>query len=300
MDFYVSWYTGDPFYTEYYEDANILISISSVSQSWTISRFPKLPKKLIIDSGGFRFAQRPDERPTAKSVFYRQLSLLDNADISVILCPLDYPIIDSSLNSNEKDQCITDTIANAYELKNLIVKRNLPANIKSMGIIQGYDSGSLQYCAKEIKDIGFPVYGIGSLVEVRHHEQIIERIQSIFNIIHPSELHVFGISAVPTVKVMAKLGIASFDSARPAKSAMYSEVFYSNPFQRYGIHPKINANIRGRIPSDRRLSKPLPCECPICIIGKSTILGQGKRTHIQNRTIHNYFHLKKTFQELGD
>lgn len=84
-------------------------------------------------------------------------------------------------------------------------------------------------------------------------------------------------------------------SARPAKAAAYNEVLYSNPYRRYGILEPPDVPIAGRIPKHRRLSKPLPCKCPVCKNGGSEILGVGKRPFIRARALHNYYHLKRTF-----
>jgi len=297
MKFYVSWSRCDPFYSVYDDNASILISINSVYKNWKLSRFPKIPKHLLIDSGGFRFALYPHERIRPKDVFTRQISILGGLEVDTIFCPLDYPILDPTISSNEKDRRITETIANAYELKNLVVKNNFSESIQIMGIIQGYDSESILHCAQEIKQIGFSIYGIGSLAKIWNQTIIKERIKSICSIINPKKIHVFGISSLPLVKFMKNKGIASFDSARPAISALNNIVIYSRPFRRFGILEPNGVPIRGPFPIERRLSNPLPCTCPVCKYGNSTILGVGKREYIRNRTVHNYYHLKRAFFE---
>ncbi|MBK9052031.1 MAG: hypothetical protein IPL78_14315 [Chloroflexi bacterium] len=51
MDFYVSWYPGDPIYPAHDPNCALLVSITSVAQDWTIDQLPHLPQKLLIDSG---------------------------------------------------------------------------------------------------------------------------------------------------------------------------------------------------------------------------------------------------------
>jgi 7-cyano-7-deazaguanine tRNA-ribosyltransferase len=295
MHFYVSWYPGDPFYPLFDDECCLLISISSVPNIWTIERFPRYPIRLLIDSGGYRFALSPKEALSPKDVFYKQLSIIGDIHVPTIICARDFPILNHLLTSNQKDALITNTIAFAYEFKNLLMKKNLNGLITPMAIVQGYDENSLQYCAHELKNIGFEFYGIGSLAAMRHSERIMQRLRIVSSILGPKNLHVFGVSAIETIQKMKELGIHSIDSARPAKAAAYNELLYSNPISRYGIldNKESILSLRGKFPLHRRLSKPLPCDCPICKKNPSLILGIGKRSFIRNRAVHNYYHLKK-------
>jgi hypothetical protein len=49
MDFYVSWYPGDPIYPYYDDDCAMLISVASVSSDWSLARLTKSPRRLIIE-----------------------------------------------------------------------------------------------------------------------------------------------------------------------------------------------------------------------------------------------------------
>lgn len=294
MDFYVSWYLGDPFYPVYDDDCAMLISITSVTRDWTIDRFPRLPKRLMIDSGGYRFAIAPQEALLPAQVLQRQLGLLNGLSIPTIICARDYPILDKSLRSSEKDQCITQTIAYAYELKKLIEREGIPGNVTPLAVIQGYNIDSLVYCAQELLTIGFPLYGIGSLSELRQHQLIMERVSAVGDVVGVEKLHVFGVSVIQTVQAFRKIGIHSIDSARPAKAAAYNEILYSNPYRRFGILEPHLAK-KKRFPSHRRLSKPLPCDCPVCREDAMQILVTGRRENIRSRAMHNYHHLKQVF-----
>jgi hypothetical protein len=127
MRFYVSWYPGDPWYPLYDDDCAMLISVTSVSREWTLGDFAELPCYLMLDSGGYRFANVPSERPTPREVFERQLYLIEGCGIKGILCALDYPILDPDVSSNEKDRCIDQTIAYAYEFRCLMDQYQIPA-----------------------------------------------------------------------------------------------------------------------------------------------------------------------------
>jgi 7-cyano-7-deazaguanine tRNA-ribosyltransferase len=295
MDFYVSWYPGDPHYPLYDPACRLLISVSSVSSAWNLKRLRQLPIRLLIDSGGYRYASSPQEALSPRSVFEKQISMIGEIEIPTIICARDFPILSSDLNSNQKDELITRTIAYAYELQNLVDRKNLPDYIKPMAIVQGYDEDSVFYCASELRAIGFKLYGVGSLAELRHPRRIIKRLNTVASVVGAESIHVFGVSAIETVLAMRDLGIQSVDSARPAKSAAYNELIYSQPFRRFGIieNPSGDGVIRGKLPLNRRLAKPLPCNCPICIKNPFLILGVGKRVFIRSRAVHNYYHLKK-------
>lgn len=295
MDFYVSWYPGDPDYPRYDADCAMLISVSSVSRDWTLAQFDTLPRRVIIDSGGYRFAIAPHEALLPADLFERQLALLDHAPVEAVLCARDYPILDATVSSNQKDYCLTQTIAFAYEFKRLTQQHPLPATYQTMAIVQGDNEASLIYCASELKRIGFDLYGIGSMAVLKRREPILERVKAVTSVIAPEQLHIFGVSVVSTAQALQRLGIHSIDSARPAKAAAYNEVLYSQPYRRFGILEPPDVPLSGRIPRERRLSKPLPCSCPACQNPDENILGVGKRPFIRARALHNYYHLKRLF-----
>ncbi|MHB8598520.1 MAG: hypothetical protein ACYDER_17110 [Ktedonobacteraceae bacterium] len=297
----MSWYRGDPYYPLYDTDCSLLISITSVSHGWTIRSFPKLPNRLIIDSGGYRFAIAPHEALTPKEVLERQLSLLAGERVSTVICARDYPILNASVSMQEKDKCITRTIASAYELKNLVHRQGLAGHIIPMAIVQGYDADSFEYCARELVSIGFPLYGLGSLAVLKREAPIMERVHAVASVTGAEKLHIFGVSLLQVAQALRDAGIHSIDSARPAKSAAYNEILYSSPFRRFGILETSlrEVPLRGRIPRERRLSLPLACSCPVCVESPGSIMVVGRRANIRDRGVHNYFHLKRMLCEQG-
>lgn len=299
MDFYVSWYPGDPIYPAYDPNCALLVSITSVAQDWTVDQLPHLPQKLLIDSGGYRFAIAPKEALSPAQVWQRQLALLNGAKIPTIICARDYPLLDKTLSNNGRDNSITQTIAYAYELKALMSQQDLGTHITPLAVIQGNDPDSLSYCARELQAIGFPMYGLGSLAGLRQHKPIMERVKAVVDIVGPDKLHIFGVGVVQTARTLGKMGISSIDSSRPAKAAAYNEVLYSRPYRRFGILEPPDVPIKGRIPHHRRLSTPLPCNCPVCSEDAGRILGVGKRSNIRDRALHNYYHLKQAFMGKG-
>lgn len=292
MRFYVSWYPDDPWYPHYDKDCAMLISVSSVSRSWTLSHFDNQPKYLLLDSGGYRYAIAPHERATPKEVFKRQLEIVKDHQMQTILCALDTPLLASDLLSNDKDQCIDQTIAYAYEFRCLFEKSHLPEHVQGLAVIQGYDVPSVVYCAQELKVLGFTHFGLGSLAPLKHRREILARVAAVMEIVGPN-LHIFGVSAIKTLRALKDMGIDSVDSSRPAKAAIYNQVFYSRPFRRFGIADSTDRTGIA-MPAHRRLSEPLPCGCPACG-GRSNpnILKRGHRKYIALRTLHNYWHLKR-------
>jgi tRNA-guanine family transglycosylase len=292
MRFYVSWYPDDPYYQLYDDDCAMLVSVSSVARNWTLANFPKLPRAIIIDSGGYRYALSTDKHPTPAELLERQLKILGQAQVRATLCALDFPIIRPDMTSNERDRCITQTIAYACEFKCLVAKYRFTGDVDCLAVIQGYDIPTLSYCARELKAIGFARYGLGSLALLKHHDEILARARAVMDIIG-SNLHVFGIGSIYTLKALKEMGVQSADSARPAKSAAYNQVFYSHPFRRFAIAASQD-KVGARMPQHRRLVEPLPCDCPACH-GRANpdILKFGKKEHIGIRAIHNYYHLKQ-------
>lgn len=292
MRFYVSWYPGDPWYPRYDDDCAMLVSITSVSQIWTLDRYATKPRYLMLDSGGYRYATAPGERPNPSEAFDRQMRVLEAYDGEAVVCALDYPVLDPDAGSNERDRCIDQTVAYAYEFKSLLEESRPREDVAGMAIVQGYDVSSMVYCAHRLGEIGFPLYGVGSLAPLRHKEEILERVGAVQEVLGP-ELHVFGVSAVDTVAALADLGVSSVDSSRPAKAAMYNQVFYSRPFRRFSV-AESQDRTGVSLPASRRLSEALPCTCPVCA-GRSNpgILKLGSRRHVALRTLHNYWHLKE-------
>jgi tRNA-guanine family transglycosylase len=273
----------------------MLISVTSVSQVWTLREVSCLPNRIIIDSGGYRYARYPDERPAPKALFDRQVEILATRQIPAIICSLDFPMLDDDLPQYEKDRRVDQTVAYAYEFMSLLSLSNYPSNVEGIAIIQGYDLPSLRHCARELKMIGFQHFGIGSLAPLRSHEEVLQRVRAVAEIVG-DDLHVFGIGAIRTLRALRNLGVRSVDTSRPAKAAMYNQVFFSHPFKRYAI-----ANSRDKsglaLPEDRRLRKSRLCNCPACRgHANPDIIKLGKRKYVFARTLHNYWHLKRTLE----
>jgi 7-cyano-7-deazaguanine tRNA-ribosyltransferase len=290
MDFYIAWYYNDPLYSVYDPNCSMLISVSSVAQRWKISDLPVQPKRVIIDSGGYRNATSDDIPARPRELFYRQLEMLTGVEGEAIICALDYPIINPKLNSNERDRLLHQTIANAYDFKELMRQTPGAAKYQSMVIIQGYDVASLTWCARQLRQIGFDRYGIGSLAVPTHYREMTKRIQAVTDIVG-NNIHIFGVSATQMMARLRALNIDSIDSSTPAKAAIFNQIFYTNPFRRLQLGRSDNIRIAEH---NVYLEQLEICYCPVC---KGTanidLLIVGKRHNKLLRTLHNYFHLKQ-------
>src|SRR6266496_5749293 len=97
MDFYVSWSHSDPLYQVYDKQCSMLISTYAVSHIWQLSRFPKLPYQIMLDSGSYSYVAGNLPLPTPRNAFNRQLAILGNSEIDSLVCAVDRPILEKSL-----------------------------------------------------------------------------------------------------------------------------------------------------------------------------------------------------------
>jgi|GEM_PF-983357 queuine/archaeosine tRNA-ribosyltransferase len=302
MDFYVSWSHSDPLYQLYDRQCSILISTVAASNSWQLSRFPILPHQVMLDSGSYSYVAHQLPLPTARTVFHRQLAILADCDIPAIICAVDRPMLEKSLSLTERNRAIDKTIANAWELKALMaayyknstIDKHRRHLIKPLAIIQGYDSASIRYCAKQLLSMRYSQFGIGSMAHLYDTKEIVKRVEIVQSVVGPS-IHVFGVSAIETMKQLKEMGIASVDSARPIKAAIYNEIIYSEPYRRFGIAGSHFQSDSTKFSPSRLVSHlSIACPCPVCHNSvNNDILRLGVRTYLLQRAIHNYYHIKK-------
>jgi len=302
MDFYISWSHSDPIYQLYDRQCSMLISPTSITSVWQITRFPKMPYQLMIDSGGYSYVANQQPPPTPRQVFQRQIEILAKCDLPTTICTLDVPILGRTTTIIERSKAIDKTIANAWELKLLMAeyskKKELGKqkiySIKPMAIVQGYDIISLKYCARRLKELGYTHFGIGSLAHLYVPNEIRKRVEAVQSIVG-SHVHIFGVSGIETMKLLSEVGVTSVDSTRPIKAAIYNEILYSEPYQRFGIAGSKFSQASSKF-SQAKMVKELTiaCPCPVCE-GKvnNDLLKLGTRKHLLLRAIHNYYHLKK-------
>jgi tRNA-guanine family transglycosylase len=302
MDFYISWSHSDPFYQLYDPQCSMLISTTAISNSWRLNRFSVLPHQIILDSGSYSYIANQLPLPTPKQIFHHQLNILKGTDIPTIICAVDKPILGKTLSLTEKNQAIDKTIANAWELQVLMAEyykaltfgkqRMYP--IEPLAIIQGYDMISMKYCAKRLLELGYRYFGIGSMAHLYNTKEIVRRVEVVQSVVG-SSVHIFGVSAIETMKKLSELEVASVDSARPIKAAIYNAILYSEPYRRFGIAGSHFRPGTHKFSANRLLSElSIPCPCPVCENKiNNDILKLGVRKHLLQRAVHNYYHVKK-------
>jgi tRNA-guanine family transglycosylase len=302
MDFYVSWSHSDPLYQLYDRQCSMLISIMAISNTWQLTRFPALPYQIMLDSGSYTYVASRQQLPKPKDVFKRQLAVLAGTDVPSIICAVDRPMLEKTLSLTERNQAIDKTIANAWELKVLMAEyyKNGTADkhrkhlIEPLAIIHGYDAATIKYCAKQLLALGYTRFGIGSMAHLYDTKEIVRRVEIAQSIVGPS-IHIFGVSAIETMKRLNEMGIASVDSSRPIKAAIYNEILYSEPYRRFGIAGSHFQPSDPKFSPHRLLSQlSIVCPCPICRDSiNNDILRLGVRKYLLMRAVHNYYHVKK-------
>ncbi|RFU70004.1 tRNA-guanine transglycosylase [Bacillus sp. V59.32b] len=290
MDFYISWSHSDAVFSDYFDSCPMLIS-AIPDNKYALKKFNRSPQKIIIDSGAFYYSRQNVARKL-KDIMDIQCYMIDGApnDVPIKIVHLDEPLTEKKALT-EKYNSIEKTLLNAYEHFNLFQMEGFPQNISMMGVIQGFDFASIQFSIHELKKMGYTSFGIGSLLKKSAKDQI-SIINFISEIVGSENLHVFGVTGIPQIKEMAKLKISSFDSSRPTMVAAYHQIIYSNPFRIFLIS---ESNVTK---TQKRISKPLNCNCPVCNNKPEDIMKIDHRNYTKLRSIHNYYHLIETIKDI--
>jgi tRNA-guanine family transglycosylase len=289
LRFYVSWYAHDPEYQKYDADCSVLVSPVSAPKSWTLSDFELLPRSIMLDSGSYSLLRNPVNQWSPSSVLTRQLHALQDywRNTEVTLCHLDRPVLGA--DTKQTYDAIEATIANAYELKSLV--QSLPqfqpliGKVKLLGVIQGVDAESIQYCARELVRVGlFDRFGLGSLAPLMDPAEIGRRVQAALRVV--DDLHIFGVSSLTALRRLRPLGVRSFDSSRPMKAAINCTLLYGSPLKCHTIA----GTLRRQGITIRRARA---CSCPICTTHRRELVKVGAKKYNNLRALHNYLVLKR-------
>ena len=290
MEFYISWSHSDPIYSNYFSNSNFLISPANVNANFNMTDWKKNPEHVLIDSSAYYYLSHNKKLPTQKEIFKKQINLINTIKCPVSICHLDNPINNDNQSQAKIYSRIERTLSNAYEFTYLFSKYNLNQNnkINKLGVIQGTNKLSIEFCANELKKMGFEKFGLGSLAQLYNPNEIISRIKIASEIVGGENLHIFGISRIDIIEKLNNLNVKSLDSTRPIMAAIYKGVFYSDPFKTYGIKAANNSSRYAQV-----LDEPLNCNCPVCQSNPNLILKLGSYRYKHARAIHNYYHLIK-------
>lgn len=234
-----------------------------------------------------------NKKYTLRDVYQTQIEMLSSIitdSLLVKIVPLDEPLLNKRTLS-EKYHAVEKTILHAYEYMDLFIKKSFSKNTQLIGVVQGYDKPSLQYSVYELKKMGYTSFAIGSLLNLPSYQQI-EYIKFVADLVGACNLHVFGVTRLEAIKEMLKVKITSFDSSRPTMAAVYHQLFYSSPFRTYLVN---NSKVEKTMP---KLSKPLPCDCPVCQKNPNLLFQITHRKYTLLRSVHNYYHFNQTIESI--
>lgn len=291
--FFCSWTRVDPEFQLYDDEASILLSPSILARSWDIRKWSKLPSTLYIDSGIYTDQK---SRPSVESILESQVRITQNTtempvyyshpDI-LLLKGLDQETLIHSLNEN---------LERAAEYLTLFNQRRI--NGVTVGVIHGLDPETIYLTHQRLVDLGYEYFAIGSLsVRITHHRSmVIDLLQFILDSgIKP--LHVLGLT-LPLIDEFEPGSFASFDTAAAIKLAHNGSVLYRAPIRRYILRPNAYNHLRANVYSFRTpLEEPLECDCPVCRVDSEQLVGDNNAIVRVNRSIHNYFMLKRETEE---
>ena len=117
------------------------------------------------------------------------------------------------------------TLKNAEQFFNRYTSKEY--SFKPVGVAQGWDETSYVESVKELLDIGFRYLALGGIARAKSTE-IIKILQSIkpaiqkVNKTEVVDLHLFGVARLEAIRAFRNLGVTSFDSASPLRTAWLS------------------------------------------------------------------------------
>ncbi|MHA1223240.1 MAG: tRNA-guanine transglycosylase DpdA [Candidatus Heimdallarchaeaceae archaeon] len=124
-------------------------------------------------------------------------------------------------NREELEYRLQLTIENAEKFFQLHEKKGY--EFRPVGACQGWAVESYRKSVKEALDIGYDYIALGGLARTQT-TMIIKILKSIQDLIAEKniDVHIFGIARLEGIRPLSKLGVTSFDSASPLRSAWLS------------------------------------------------------------------------------
>jgi tRNA-guanine family transglycosylase len=272
----------------------VLVSPPNVNQVWHINQWNTMPSELIIDSGAFQYHRRR-RTMNPETVLQRQLAMIAGTTIPTGICHLDVPMM-GTRHLPELDRRITRNLDHARWLMRSIIAQSLPPHVYAIGVIQGYTVERVYVVAQALADMGYTSFALGSLAGMvaSSRDELLRRVEAAMEAIG-TNLHILGVSSEKVLTELARTGVASVDSSAPMHEAWRGGIFYSQPFRRYKLASPHFQEWRRTYSFSEILTEPLDCDCPICQHNPDDILPLRGKHFIRLRGVHNYYHLRKTF-----
>jgi len=278
MKYYVAWYPtpADPKFWHWFQIDGILVSLSKIrgrdlkhAIAVGIHRYLDYDGSIFLDGGSFGFPHYQSPY-TQFELLQMQQWLRPN-----LFSHLDHPYVGRYLIPEaQKWELLASTIENARVATEW--QRKHGEQYAIVYTIQGWDLESVEYCARKLSKLERQYYALGSLIGVPANE-IIRRVSLVRKIIGPRpRLHLFGISNIPALRIIAGK-VDSFDSSTPTKAAAFKEIVTNNIERQHVDTSHLNR-----------------CQCPICKMNPSVLpvkedaKGERKRFNTY-RAIHNAY-----------
>lgn len=296
MKYFVSWIHGDPLYQSFFPTVRLLVSPPNVNQVWHVSQWETLPQELILDSGAYQY-HRYKRTVAPEKVLTRQLAMIADTSIPTGICHLDVPVL-GTRNIAELDRRVQQNLEHAQWLIHTLYAQTIPSHIYPIGVIQGYSVETTYYAAQMLESLGYTSFALGSLAGMvaSSRNELLRRVEAAMEAIG-TNLHILGVSSGRILADLQRIGVASVDSGAPMHEAWRGGLFYSHPFRRYKLASPYLQEWRRSYNFSEILSEPLPCDCPVCQHNPHDIVPLRGKYYIKLRGVHNYYHLKKTFDQ---
>lgn len=279
MKYYIAWKPtsgADVRYWEWFRPDGVLVSLAKLQQSGKlkdvmtkgIHKYLNFDGEVFLDGGAYGY---PSYSPPYTQTEILNLQTWLRADL---ISHLDRPYVNlDNIPETEKWDLLRTTIENARAASRW--QRSTASKYKIVYTVQGWNLQSVRECAEKLAELESDHYAIGSLIGV-NTEEAVKRISEIRQILGKQvKIHLFGVSSRDTLE-RARYLVDSFDSATPAKAAVFKEII--NPYLR-------------RLHVDE--TKAASCNCPVCRDNPTLILAKGLPTQMTRfnfyRAIHNAY-----------
>jgi hypothetical protein len=180
-----------------------------------LRRVLRLPAsyELLGDCGAFGYVTRPEPIYDTADVlaFYQRVGVDYGVSVDHIIFPA-YP--------DQRDFRYELTIRNALEF--LRLHRAGTFRFTAVGAVQGWDEDSYRKAARVLVDAGYDMLAIGGLVRTTTAALLSIVTAIAAEVGSETRLHLLGVARDSLTPHLAKLGIFSFDSASPMRTAWTS------------------------------------------------------------------------------
>jgi tRNA-guanine family transglycosylase len=296
VKYFVSWTHSDPVYQQRLPEVRALVSPPNVSQTWRAGDWPCPPEELIVDSGAFQH-HRAGRAPTPEEALRQQLRVAEGLGGPAVVCHLDVLMI-GARGPDEAARRSARSLAHAHWLIRSVEANGLGGQIEPIGVIQGYGAEQIFYVGQALADMGYRRFALGSLAAkvAGARDEVLRRVEAALEAVGP-RLHILGVSSVPVLASLARLGVESADSGAPIKEAASGGVIYSRPYRRYKLASPHFREWRRSYGFAELLEEPLPCDCPVCSEDPAAMLEPRGKAAVNLRAVHNYYHLRRCIHE---